>query len=642
MLTIKKMSGFAGLRLKDDRPLEIKKGINLIVGRNGSGKSNLASLVKFIFNQNYKPEKKLFESPFLEEIRHRIEEKMKPKIEAIGENINALQVYVQEFGEYEFCSYSFGDIDSTLKLMTDEEIEYISLVNIMQHDLFQGGGFLVVASDATHLSITEVIPKIELNYEEVLINGNFNLFKSSNQNSTNPIVQSIVDNFNAYFRNRLKKFLENDEELLKMLKHLQTGLLNEYNNFFEPTDKKIHLTLNPNENSNRALFLKDGDYIIGFESLSDGEKNLFNLIINLTTARTTKPDLILFDEPELFMHDDMIRTLAKEIKKLSADLPDTTILLSTHSGVLIEEIANAGKESVNLVAINDKRIFNSNEDIDFINALSHNGVQFSPLYLSKRPHIFIENNSRSGEIHRKFLLSFFEPNKMPNIIAIGSSSQVKNYDTYFKTIENIMSTQANANSIGILDGDMLLVQEFKKLFDGDLSVNDLIKALTSLDAVLIQTDVIKDKKLYYFNYWEIENLYFVEETIPLWKSKQDAVSLDYKKLLQIVHDNKNAIVKSWLKTYWHFLFTPVYFRNQNNNYAEMLKGKISDFEAFEAKAPEHSEKLECFFDKIVETKLFNWLPGKEINSWLQDRYSFDASANLKALNIARQIQSILD
>lgn len=45
-LIIKKLIGYSGIRLLNGKPLQIKPGINLIVGRNGSGKSNFIRLIQ--------------------------------------------------------------------------------------------------------------------------------------------------------------------------------------------------------------------------------------------------------------------------------------------------------------------------------------------------------------------------------------------------------------------------------------------------------------------------------------------------------------------------------------------------------------------------------------------------------------------
>ncbi|MEQ8928188.1 MAG: ABC transporter ATP-binding protein, partial [Fulvivirga sp.] len=47
-LIISKLVGYSGIRLKNENPLRIKPGINLLVGRNGSGKTNLLKLLQFI------------------------------------------------------------------------------------------------------------------------------------------------------------------------------------------------------------------------------------------------------------------------------------------------------------------------------------------------------------------------------------------------------------------------------------------------------------------------------------------------------------------------------------------------------------------------------------------------------------------
>jgi recombinational DNA repair ATPase RecF len=47
-LIFTKLEGYSGIRLKDNMPLEFRPGINLLVGRNGCGKTNLLRLIELI------------------------------------------------------------------------------------------------------------------------------------------------------------------------------------------------------------------------------------------------------------------------------------------------------------------------------------------------------------------------------------------------------------------------------------------------------------------------------------------------------------------------------------------------------------------------------------------------------------------
>lgn len=647
MLKINFLEGYAGLRLKDGKALEIRKGINLFVGRNGSGKSNLATLIKYIFNKDLVPTKKLFESPYLQKNGDEAVANLKDRIKEKNENIEEVAVTAVEFGQRSFCNFSFNEIEGNLALTLESEIRYISFYSMLKEAYFNNNGFLVLSDQHSKYKVTEIVPKIDLNNEEVLIESNFKFFKSSQpSNANNPIVESIISNFNDFFGKRLEEFRLNDEKLLQRIKELNEKLLIEYNNFFSPTDKKLYINLDPAASNNRALILKDGNYVISFDALSDGEKNLFNLVINLSTARSIKPDLILFDEPELFMHDDMIRTLAIELQKLSADLPDTCIILSTHSSALIEELANAGKEKVNLIAINNKQVFNSNEDIDFINALANNGVRFSPLFISKRPNIFIENKGSAGQIHSTFLLSFFEDSKQPNIIPIGSSGQVKTYENYLEVIENIIQTQAQHTSIGIMDGDMLLVKEFDTYFKKELSINDLIGKLTDIcraNTFLLQDDDLKGKRVYYFSYWEIENLYLDSETLSYWKNNKSQNFLDKAVFIEIIKGLKVQIIDSWLKTYKHSIFKPVYFDRRGKDYVNILNQKIKDLQVYDQNEQIYLEMMDSFYEQVLEHNLFSWFPGKEIYNKLLNDYTFSIDdIDFSKLKLSSKIRAIVN
>jgi energy-coupling factor transporter ATP-binding protein EcfA2 len=47
-LVFQKLDGYSGIRLKNGKPLTFRPGINLLIGRNGSGKTNLLRLIQMI------------------------------------------------------------------------------------------------------------------------------------------------------------------------------------------------------------------------------------------------------------------------------------------------------------------------------------------------------------------------------------------------------------------------------------------------------------------------------------------------------------------------------------------------------------------------------------------------------------------
>ena len=639
MLKITLLEGYAGLRLKNNEPIEIKKGLNLLIGKNGSGKSNLAALIKYIFSSDLQTNKKVFESTFIDEMVKKTIDNYED-YERRGKNGNSGEINPDHLTSSEFCNFIFNSNLGKVFFKLTSQYTFDTFKAHLAEARFNNN--YISANPPSNLLCTDIEAKIQLDQNDISINSSFNFFQQSSS-SNNPIVSSITNSFNLFFRKRVNDFQLNDPELLKEIDSLKKSVIVQYNNFFEQTNKRIDITLDPAKYNGKALVLMEGENTIEFESLSDGEKNLFNLIINLATARTNKPALIYFDEPELFMHDDMIRTLVKEIHALSNHLPETYILISTHSSVLIEALAEIEKAKLNLLTIVEKQISNSNEDIEFINILHNNGVNFSPLYLSKKPNLFIENIGETGQIHQQFFSKFFDKSKLPNIIPIGSSGQVKTFANYAAIIEQIVKTQPNSTTVGILDGDMYLVTMFKSYISNTMTLEVLIDKLQKLCDFYIYTAAFDKKKICYFNCWEIENCYLLTEIIPFWKKKSDNSQLDLNEYIHIVKNLKERVTQSWLKTYKRSVVLPLYFDNEDSSkLTENFNKMVAPLIDIETDEKGIENRFDSFFDSIIEKGLLHWLPGKEVFAELKNQYSLNASEiPFEKLNVTNRIRKII-
>lgn len=642
MLEINSLEGYSGLRLRDNKPLQIKNGINLIVGKNGSGKSNFALLVRYILTKDGSlTGKALLESQYLKQIeKDTIDNYELRKSKLPKEQQNNDVIYgEQDFRTKVICEYKVdgvnGRVDFNYKgnARIDAFRSLISdlKINTNEFNLIPAGGAPAVTS-------VEIKPEIYINEETINIGTNFTLFAPSG--NQNPIVRSIAEDFNNYFQNELEDFRLNNDKLKAKLKQLEASVLKDYNTFFESVDKKIEITLDPKLYNLRALVLRDKENIISFDRLSDGEKNLFNLIIKLSTSRGTKPGLLIFDEPEIFMHDDMIKTLVIELDKLATDLPDSIILISSHSSAMIEMIAELGAKKANLVVINNKQIYNSDKDLDFIAALSQNGVGFSPLYISKRPNLFIENNSKTGDKLKEFFLRFFDDKNKPNIIPIGSSGEVKQFSRFQKVLQDLLKTQIEEKTIGIMDGDIWIVKKLDKVFEGHQNIDTLLDEIEAYDCYI---NPMEKSNIRYLNFWEIENLYLTQELLGFWKSKQKKESLNEKSYSYFLRERKEVIIKSWLKTYERSLFKPIYFDETLKQYYSDLESTKKILIGYNDRKNAVDKGFDSLFEKLLERKMFNWFPGKEIKNQLISEYDFDdANIDFENLNLSKSIRSIIN
>ncbi len=481
----------------------------------------------------------------------------------------------------------------------------------------------------------------KLNKEKIIPIKTSENIQGSDSSIYYPLIEDISNDIDSKYKDVIQDFINKEITILNdKLKKFEKNLTSKLKSYWEHVIKNVKIQTIDEQNRFRFIsILEDGDNEIAFDTLSDGEKNLFNLIVSINTAKETKPDLIIIDEPEVYMHDDMIRKLVSEICTLSNELPETCIMLSTHNTVLIEELASLD-ESVNLIVFEDKQIYNSEQDIDFINALQNNGVRFSPLMISKKPNLFIENTGKQGAKHRDFYLKFFHPQNKPNVVHIGSSGQVKEHGKILETIENIVNVDKTHYHNGVIDGDVWLTMEskFQNYLFGDSDLEEVIILLKNQTEFYIPHS---DKpNIYYFNCWEIENLYLLEELLVYWKASNESLTKD--KYINILKGEKDRLCESWSKTFYRSQLKPIYFDKKVEDYETKLKEAKIELSKVKSQTSKIEQRLSDFFDELIKEDLLHWMPGKEVKALLESKkHKFENNHDFNDLEVAQEIRKII-
>lgn len=631
-LIISKLEGFSGLKLRDETTLEIKQGINLLVGRNGSGKTNLLSLIHKIYNNKQELSPNTLESSLLRKIANNIKT---IKRDSQGENIRK-----GDFGKIAFCNFSLNEVKGKLiiELLKDMRIDHfersIRMIGMESND------FIINNASSDRHEVLPIYPSTSHREIGIRVFKSYNPLSAKGQENDRQLVNETVENFNHYFYEIFREFIES-EGFTKKIKDLEINLNKKYRSFLGQTRKSIEINFDDDLFNGDALVLKDGENFYSFNRLSDGERVLLNLIFSLTTARDKKPELITFDEPEIYMHDDMIKQLVKELEDLVSDLPECKFIVSTHSSALIEEIANLGKKKVSLIIIDDKKqVYNSDNEIDYINILVKNGVWFSPLMLSKKPNIFIENQGSKGIEYKDFFLKFFDIDCKPNIIPIGSSDRVATHESFSAVLNDIVGVSEDTKTVGVMDGDIWIKKYLIKYFEGEKELDDLINLLAGYGDFYIPDK--RKSNLFYFNCWEIENLYLIDDLLPFWNNGHQILNEElYKKLL---YSQKSEIIKQYVKTYLKSVLRIRYYDGGDmNEYSIKVQELTNKVEALKVTIESLQVKADKLLNGLIENELLNWVPGKEVRKKLLKEYSLQIDRiDFDSLKMTKAVREILE
>ncbi|MEQ6167702.1 ATP-binding protein [Ekhidna sp. MALMAid0563] len=624
-LILKKINGYAGIRLLNGQPLKISPGINLLVGRNGSGKTNLLRLIHFITSENGDISKGIESSFFNENAKRSLK----------SNNTNL----INEFGEIPIIKYTFRDKQETINLSLSKKQEIIPahFLNNIKNSNSDFNNYIDI-SKPTFKSNWLWIHNDNHSRKFELTGRLFNsvLYRNNEKNEVSSLFDKEVDFVNQFAISKMRQFFESDD-FKNEINKLEQDINDKLHKFLGATKKTIKIQYDLNANDQIRLFLIDGENAISADHLSDGENVLLNLIFNLIKANDSSNDFIIFDEPELHMHDDMIKVLVKEIQLISNNLSRSKIIIATHSTALIEQLATSQIPPSLVLLDNKRRISNSTDDVDFVKALKRNGVWFTPLMLSKKRNLFIENLGSPAQKHRDFYEMFFNPENLPNIIPIGNSGNVAQSESFSNLLGDLVDAKS-ISSKGIQDGDIWLRQTLCDYFNSNINIDELINCIPPIEEMYISKE--NNNNIYYFNFWEIENLYLFDETIPFWEK-----NFTKEKFRKVIIQKKQRLSNEYLKTFFKLVTNNKF--NSHNTIKEDLKKAIDSTSTLKEKYNDFSElekKAELLVEEFVNKDLLHWLPGKELCKLLrEENYTFNYEIkNLNNSKLGKKLQRILD
>jgi predicted ATPase len=308
-------------------PLEIElDNINILLGANGSGKSNIVSFFKML-NFMMSGSFQLFvEKAGTSQVFLHYGAKNTDKIQG--------KLHFESLSEHNSYNFTLTHAAPDRLIITSEEIEWFSNNKAVSYDICEKSNFK----------------------ESTLIEYKDNCKKDARLSETSHIVHSLLSNCKVYqFHDSspgspirqssqvdTSKYLQAEgNNLASFLYYLKTAHPSNYRrivsyiNQIMPQFKDFYLE--PNEKGYISLKWMDiypNDYVFLPEQFSDGTIRFIALATLLLQSQETMPNVIIIDEPELGLHPSAIGQLAAILKEAAKH---TQVIIATQSPELVDE-----------------------------------------------------------------------------------------------------------------------------------------------------------------------------------------------------------------------------------------------------------------------------------------------------------------
>jgi len=288
-ITIKKLWG----ELDIDWKLDPK--VNILVGKNGVGKTTLLNLIEDIIDEKYGVDRQF--------------------------NLELFKIYFDD-DSYIFYDQEHGFIEALSKEVNLCKIStFEMLVKDLQNQNYKKDKNIKTELDYLLKGLIDDFKSYQLKLR--------NQEKEKTRDQDNEIkALSHKDSANAEELSKLRELLQEKDDIIANINQNQNRFLELINKLFDETNKKIDF-----DKENSIIFRKSNDKTISAYQLSSGEKQILIILLNIL-LQENQPFIVLMDEPEISLHLTWQFDLIRMIRTLNKNCQ---LIIATHSPAIISK-----------------------------------------------------------------------------------------------------------------------------------------------------------------------------------------------------------------------------------------------------------------------------------------------------------------
>ncbi|WP_347292434.1 ATP-binding protein [uncultured Brachyspira sp.] len=325
--------------------INFSKGLNVFIGRNGTGKTHLLKLIncldKKLYNSNEKLELKKFNN-LKNKIKEQIDDVEKPGIKFfndIDENSYPFDIDINKvfsrFGDFDKIKKAFSEFRSSLKNKDEEKFRKILEDTFNKpkecNIIFNENISLELRHSGFNIT-NDWIPTFDfiLSYKKSFSfkNKNFTFIPCKDILTSSNGFTALYDkrdiHFEAVYYNIIKKtelpkLRELDDDLLEIAKKIEDAI----------GGKTIY------KNNNFFIDYKNiGE--VSFDMVAEGHKKLALIYILIVNGEIDKNTILLLDEPESNLNPSLTDLLVNILLSLSK--LGVQIFIATHNSFILDDI----------------------------------------------------------------------------------------------------------------------------------------------------------------------------------------------------------------------------------------------------------------------------------------------------------------